>query len=441
VSSYPHPRRIRGFDGLSSWRVHAAAMVAALYASGACAVDIGGVDFSLSGFGTLGIVHSSEAQADFVGSFFQPNGAGFTHRWSAGVDSKLGLQMDAHFNDRFSAVVQVVAQHQYDNHYWPDLEWANLKYQFSPDVSVRVGRTVSPFFMVSDSGLVGYTLPWVRPPLEFYGLLPLNHTDGIDATYRFRLNEVTSSIRASYGQFTTNTTGGGEARATHLFNISDTLEYGPGALRFGYLSSRVSIRNPGLDALFAGFVQFGQTLSTIPGLQATGARALALADRYRVSNAPYSIITVGASLDPGRWMLMTEWGKGDASAAASNATAWYATGGYRIGAFTPFVTLAQLESDKPSEPGISITGLPTPLAEAAGALNGGLDAVLNAFAASQRSVSAGVRWDFMRSAALKLQYDFLHLDAGSNGRLINVQPGFQPGSDLTLFNATIDFVF
>jgi hypothetical protein len=51
-----------------------AALAAALYASGAQAVDLGAGMFAFNGFGTLGVVHSSEDQADFTSSFSQPNG-------------------------------------------------------------------------------------------------------------------------------------------------------------------------------------------------------------------------------------------------------------------------------------------------------------------------------------------------------------------------------
>ena len=53
--------------------------------------------FSLRGFGTLGIVHSGEEHADFVGNFFQRDGAGYTHAATSHPDSKLGVQLDARF--------------------------------------------------------------------------------------------------------------------------------------------------------------------------------------------------------------------------------------------------------------------------------------------------------------------------------------------------------
>ena len=139
--------------------------------------------FSLHGFGTLGEVYSDAHDADFVGSPFQPNGAGYSHTWSPGVDSKAGLQVGAQFTDRLSAIVQVVSQHIYDNTWRPQLEWANLRYQVTPDFSIRAGRSVAAAFLVSDTSLVGYTYPWIRPPPELYGELPVSNQDGLAVNY------------------------------------------------------------------------------------------------------------------------------------------------------------------------------------------------------------------------------------------------------------------
>ena len=106
---------------------------------------------SFSAFGTLGEVHSSEDKADFTASVFQPNGAGYTRSWSAEVDSLIGAQLTANILSDLSAVVQVIAEQNYNGTFTPHIEWANIKYQFSPDLSVRVGRSVLPTFLFSDT--------------------------------------------------------------------------------------------------------------------------------------------------------------------------------------------------------------------------------------------------------------------------------------------------
>jgi hypothetical protein len=69
--------------------------------------------FSFNGFGTLGLVHSSDKQADFVSNALQSKGAGFTNAWSGTPDTTLGIQLNAAPTDRLSAVVQVKSQYQY----------------------------------------------------------------------------------------------------------------------------------------------------------------------------------------------------------------------------------------------------------------------------------------------------------------------------------------
>ncbi|XVN16126.1 hypothetical protein QZH46_10155 [Pseudomonas corrugata] len=138
--------------------------VLTLYVCTANAADPNGPTFSVSSFGTVGMVHSSEKKADFTSSIYKPNGTGHSRSWSADVDSLIGAQVTARFTPELSAVVQVISEQRYDNSYRPYVEWANFKYQVTPDFSLRIGRTVQPAFLFSDSRKVGYTLPWVRPP-------------------------------------------------------------------------------------------------------------------------------------------------------------------------------------------------------------------------------------------------------------------------------------
>src|SRR5580692_8197748 len=97
--------------------------------------------FSFSGFGTLGVVHSSDHDADFTSTIFKPNGAGYSHDWSPDVDSLVGAQVIANFAPHLSAMLQVISQQTYDGTYTPHVEWANIKYELTPEASIRVGRT------------------------------------------------------------------------------------------------------------------------------------------------------------------------------------------------------------------------------------------------------------------------------------------------------------
>ena len=430
----------RSFSTIANIAVGAAIALVATYAANTRADDADVSMFSLRGFGTLGAAYSSQDQADFVGAFFQPDGAGHTRSWALGVDSKLGVQMDAKFNDNLSAVLQVVSQHSYNGSYTPAIEWANLKYQFTPDFSMKIGRNVESAFMMSDTRLVGYVYPWVRPPQEVYVMFPLTNIDGISAAYKFGLSEAVNTLGAGYGHAKVKIPGGGEITGKDYFQAVDTVEFGPTMVRVSYVSVRATFQTPGFDALFDGFTQFGNAASG-SGFPATGAQARALGGKYRLKDVPYSLLTVGLNYEPGNWLLMAEWMTAKGAALIADTTAWYVTGGYRFGKFTPFLTLAQVKPDRLSESGISTAGLPAPLAAGAAGLNAGLIAASNGFNGAQKKVSMGVRWDFMKNTDLKLQYDHLRTGSGSSGRLINTQAGFRSGDSADVFSLAVDFVF
>jgi hypothetical protein len=87
-----------------------------------------------------------------------------------------------------------------------------------------------------------------------------------------------------------------------------------------------------------------------------------------------------------------------------------------------------------------LTGLSPAAAGFAAGLNAALGSLLEAIAV-QRTVSAGMRWDFVENFDLKLQFDHTRLGAQSDGTLVNIQPGFHPGGTVNLFSANVDFVF
>ncbi len=162
-------------------------VVAVLMHSIAAGADESGSSWlTFNGFGTLGLVHSDEGQADFVSNLFAPEGAGHTRAWSPEVDSRLGLQLTAQLHPRLTGVLQLVTEQRYDNTYAPVVEWANFKYDLTPNLNVRVGRMKQSLFLTSEYRKVGYALPWVRPPEEVYRMLPVTNFDGIDLSSRTR---------------------------------------------------------------------------------------------------------------------------------------------------------------------------------------------------------------------------------------------------------------
>jgi len=401
--------------------------VMTLYVSTVNADDSTMPTFSLSSFGTVGIVHSSEKNADFTSSIYKPNGAGYTRNWDADVDSLIGAQVTANLTQQLSAVVQVISEQRYDDSYRPTLEWANFKYQFTPDFSLRAGRTVQPAFLLSDSRKVGYTLPWVRPPGEVYSLIPVTSTDGLDLSYRLHFGDLTNTVQGNVGQgdfrMPANT---GRTVSRDAWGISNLTEYGALTTRVTYQKTHLTVES--FNPLFDGFRNFGE-------------EGNAIADRYDSKDKPFEFVGVGAIYDPGQWFVMGEWGHFDSHSVIGAMSAWYLSGGYRIDAFTPYVTYARSKTvSETSAAGLNTSTLPPALAGAATDLNSTLNTLLVG-SSGQQTLSVGMRWDFTKNMDAKLQYDHTRLDSNASGPLVNLQPDYQPGGSFNLFSLAIDFVF
>lgn len=398
-------------------------------ASAAHAEDAGAPAYSVSGFGTVGLVHSSEDKADYTNSpWYKPSGAGYSRSWSPDVDSRFGLQLDAKFTPKVSAVLQVISQQRYDNTYIPTLEWANIKYALTPEASVRLGRSVMSTFLYSDYRNVGYAVPWVRPPLSVYNMMPVNYNDGVDASYRFHFGEATHTIQGFYGGGNQKSPPSGASNPdTDSWGIFNTFESGPTTLRLAYQQSTLSLSDD-LNSFFNKFRAFGPA-------------GVALADKYDANKKPTVFWGVSASYDPGKWFVVGEWGRSDLTPSfMGKQIAWYVSGGYRFGNFTPYAIYANSRMlSNTSDRGLDLASVTPSLRGYAAGLNAGLNDFLKP--TTGRTVTLGGRWDFMKNTAFKLQYERINLDANSSGLLINLQPGFQTGGQVNLVSATIDFVF
>lgn len=377
-------QRTRSNACRAPYALNAIILIALLWCpiAGASTEDSGTSMFSFSGFGTLSAVHSSDDQADFVGSpIVQPKGAGFTDRWSATPDSKVGGQAIVNFSEKLSAVVQIVSQYQYNGTFTPDLEWGNLKYQFTPDLDIRVGRTAIPTYMVSDSLNVGYTLPFVRIPPEIYSQLPITHSDGIDGSYRFHVGEVTNTVQVFAGKYDANMPDDGRYKIRDMKGIADTVEYGATTVHFSYQALHWDWRSPA----------------------------------FLVNDDRQSIASIGVNYDPGRWFVSGELIRAP-DQQFGRFYGGYVIGGYRIRKFTPYIGYSSISM---SESGT--TGDPPYV--------------------DQSTTTAGVRWDVKKNADLKLQLDHTEKHGGFQLYFNNQQPDFRDFGTVNLISIALDFVF
>jgi len=381
--------------------------------------------WKFSGFGTLGAVHASTRSADFTSSVLHLNGAGYSERWSPDVDSRLGAQLDLALG-HWSGVLQVVSEQDLEGSYRPRVEWANIKYQASPDLALRIGRIALPVFLAADYRKVGYTMAWVRPPVEVYGALPISSSDGVDATWRWGAGATRHATQAFFGRTDTHLYQDVRLQAHRIAGLSHSIEHGALSARLSALSARLS-------------TGIGADLFT--ALRGFGPQGAGLAERYAIEDKRVTMVSAGISYDPGQWFLSAEAGRSHTHSLLGKTTTVYAGGGYRAGSLTPYLGYAKVRAlGATSDPGLDLAGLPAPLRPAAAMLNAGLNTYLSTIPV-QSSVSCGLRWDLATDAALKLQYDRARPAGGSRGTLINQQAGFRPGQDVHVASVALDFVF
>lgn len=383
--------------------------------------------FSFDAFGTLGLVYSTEERADFVWLATRPNGPGHSDRVSPDPDSILGAQLTFRATPKLTAAVQVVAEQTADDDYAPQLEWANVGYAFTPDFGVRIGRVALPAFRASEYRKVSYANPWIRTPVEVYGLVPIFTLDGVEATYRRHVGDWTSTTGVAFGRSEAEFPGGlGSVEAEKAWNLNTTLQRGGFTGRLAVASGDISIDS--FAPLFSAFRSFGP-------------EGEAIADRFEVDDRPLRFASASVEYDPGRWLVISEIGWFDTDSALGEKVAGYLTAGYRWGAVTPYATYSRSELlSESSASGLSLSRLPPELVPVAAGLNAGLNGFLRS-SPVQQSLSLGTRWDFSTGVALKLQVDFIDVLGDSPGTFINRQPGFEPGGGARIFSLATVFTF
>ncbi|NVM77155.1 hypothetical protein FHW83_002961 [Duganella sp. SG902] len=410
------------------------ASLAAVTMLGCCAAlagepvddDDGARVVSFGGFGTLGVVHSSDRNSDFTANALTPGDAGHTHRWSPAVDSRLGVQLGVNLDSKWSAVLQLVAEHTLRNGYAPVVEWANVQYQATPDLSLRVGRIALPLFLSGDYRKAGYALPWVRPPVELYGAIPLSNSDGVDASYRWRAGDTNHLTQFFLGHTDLPLAAGTGAQARRLTGLSNTATAGALTMRASAMTAELSVDVA--RPLFDGMRQFGP-------------QGQALVERYELAAKRALVVSLGFNYDPGQWFAMGEIGRMKTHSYLGDKTTGYVSGGYRCGDVTPYLVYSFSRANvETSVAGLELGALPAPYAAAGTRLNAGLNQLLAAIP-RQHSASAGVRWDFRPNYAFKLQAGRFTPERGSTGTFVNVQPGFRSGRPITVVSAALDFVF
>lgn len=379
---------------------------------------------SLRGFGTLGLARSTNADAEIVRDIFQPTG--ISDHWSGKIDSSFGLQANYAATETLEAIVQVVSRYNYHGNFSPQVSWAFLKYEPNAYLSLRGGRVGTDFLMRGDSQQVGYSQLTVRPNIDYFYMLSSARLDGFDAQATLPAGEGLVRGKTYYGLFREQVSDGGETqdlRKSRLLGVNLDYQRGDWLWRASYARLRFGgAETPLVRQLQSALIDTG-----VPA-------AVRAASAIALENTDGRIYSLGATYDNGPFSALAMAGHFRfQSATFENQDVGMLLASYRLGTATPFVGYSKVRSARRH----LSTGLPDSGATAP--INAAMAGVLARSHADQYTVSIGVRWDFMRDAALKFQADAIR---GRPDSVLTVQRATADWNGRTnVFSVALDFIF
>ena len=380
--------------------------------------------WQVNGYATLGAAWSDNLNANYIPNALNQQGPGRGRPWDPGLDTRFALQLSADPAPDFSAALQIVTEKQFDGDFKPAVEWANLRYNVTPALSVSAGRIVLDTFLMSEHRKVGYTLPWVRPPAELYQLVSITRSDGIDVRYQTSFRNMNYALTLNYGRNELSELDG-YLEAPNLWGISQRLDHGALTLKATYTSYKLVYGQ--LDQLWDGFRAFG------PAGEAVVAR-------YTSSRRRSVFTAVAAEYDPGPWFAIAEWGRSSIRSDFGARSAWYLSAGQRHGAWTPYLTVARANGGHSTVHGIDPASFPPNLQASIASLNGLLDTTQDMLAPRQFTFSAGSRLEISDSISAKLQLDHVSPKRGSGGTFNNHNSAANTDS-ANIVSVSLDMVF
>ena len=388
---------------------------------------------SIHGFGTLGIAHVDQpADWAYTRSLNQKhNGSSLR----ADLDSVVGLQL----NYRPFAALEFVGQASFarlgDEARSSDfLELGFIAWRPDAGWSVRAGRLNLDAYLISEYRDVGYTHPFIRPPVEFYSRMP-NSLDGLDATRTWMTGDAQWRAKAVVGQ---TSAGIGERRlkldpvhGLMLEREDNGLLLRVSALRARTHTGRLA---PLLDAL--------HDMQALPVPQVAD-EAASLVTALSTSGTYTKYLAAAVAYDRNDWLLQAEVNRAWArKSSAINFNSGYVTVGRRFGAITAYVmesaALRDYDAFVTPDWATPLAGIDPVLAQQAQGLAAAATTTANKLSGNQFTTSAGLRWDVAPRLALKTQLDIVHTRRDGDG-LWHRADGRK--ADSTILGVAADFVF
>jgi hypothetical protein len=404
-------------------------------------------NLQFSGFGTLGLVGTNTHAVGYLRDNTQPDIAAAIDKPTAGLDSRLGLQLSSRLSENFLATLQVVSKLRYDNTFKPDISLAALMWRPADNLQVRAGVVQYENLPTGDTKNIGYSILWVRPPVEVVGPNGLSRAKGVDVRNTFFLGSGTSlevGLFGGVGDEKIPVAGLGDWDISGSRGVSAfaRLERGGLKVQAAYSDEKVARTLPGdFEAFRQGFRAMG-TLLGDPRLNQ-------VADALQIEGVHLHQLQLGAAWEDGPAQAMAFFSHREHTnhLLIPTTNAGFLSFGYRVGQVVPYTMVARAVSQRQALPDTGTLGslpayFPPQLVLDGQTLVSGLSELANASAYDQTTWSGGVRWDFRDGADLKFQVDRVHTHNSTAGLAVP-DPAAAAAWDgrLTVYSLVLDFIF
>lgn len=423
----PAGRASHGRALLAALALAASALTAAAQAP--VATDATAIDWSISGFGTLGLAQSNRP---YRYQRFVDEGGTLKR------DSVIGLQWDAKLGRELSATLQakLAAPTRRDDGVGASIAWGFVSWRPDNDWLLRVGKFRVPLYLHSETQDVGTTFDTATLPVEVYSQSPTNDFTGLS---------LSRSWNGAMGELVLDAYWGRARSTIRIAGRHDTSFLPGGAVgKFSYFLP-VTLQFSGLaftlrrdEDIFRAAMAFGRLAGDapfpdkypfveIPGLPGVGYYDT-LPGSMAPSQARVTIpigmlgLDVGGPLGTrvaaefGRRMVKRTLGFDSKGAYVSVRRRW--------GGWTPYVTLAMLRStqgDRAEFAAVNAQRVPDFVPQAA-LINQLQEAGADGMATfDQTSLAAGFSYRLSPNAMLKAEWQQVRI--GQTSALIDPPPG------------------
>lgn len=311
----------------------------------------------------------------------------------------VGLQLDARFTDQLGGAIQLVGRDRLDDSLENSVEWAYLRYQFTPEWQARLGRIGLDIYLLSENRSVGFSYLWTRPPSEFYATLPFVSFDGADLSWSRPMGDGHLRAKAYVGQTATDLRLVDEVVELNFSPIYGVvLAWESDVWLWRLTASTNKVDEP--DLYFPGLEQVGLQLQALAPLWP---QAGELSAELEVDGERYYYYSAGVGYNKDQWQVQAEVGRINSSVefypVINNA---YLSVGRRLGTVTAYGVVSAIQGD---DERTLVTAPPPPLSMMQPQLQSQLQSLWDGFNVEQQTFSLGLRWDVRYDLALKLQWD------------------------------------